>query len=90
MNNAASWIPIETAPKDGTEILVLFDSASVDIVRLCWWDDGAPEPWGDNQPRPGDVGWWSYQHSVTQELINVDLMAPIGWMPHPPRLDISE
>jgi hypothetical protein len=76
------WLPIATAPKDGTEILVLFDSATVDVVRLCWWDDGAPRE-SDNVPgpRPDDVGWWSYKHSVTQEQI--EGMTPVGWLPMP-------
>lgn len=63
----SAWIDMASVPKDGTEIIILFDSATVDIVRLCWWDNG----------------WWSYIHSVTQELIDLKLMRPVGWMPCP-------
>lgn len=79
----AHWLPMATAPKDGTEILVLFDSATVNVVRLCWWDDGEPRPWDElpNQPRPDDVGWWSYIHSVTKEKIEIG--KPVGWLPMP-------
>lgn len=81
----AAWLPMETAPKDGdTEILILFDSATVNVVRLCWWDDGGPRPWDEDKPRPDEVGWWSYKHCVTQELIE-DHFKPLGWMPMPPR-----
>ena len=77
---SAFWRPMETAPKDDTEIIILFDSATVDIVRLCWWNDGIG---CDFEPDPEARGWWSYIHSVTQELIDTDLMHPVGWMPHP-------
>jgi hypothetical protein len=77
-----TWQPMAIAPKDGSEILVLFDSATVDVVRLCWWDDGAPRE-SDRfpAPRPDDVGWWSYRHSVTQEQINIG--KAVGWLPMP-------
>lgn len=73
------WQPIETAPKDETEILILFDSATVPVVRLCWWRDGndiVTETF-----RPDEVGWWSYQNSVSQDQI--DWMKPVAWMPMP-------
>lgn len=37
-----SWQPMETAPRDGTEILVLFDD--VDCVAVVSWDDETTEP----------------------------------------------
>lgn len=76
-----SWQPIETAPKDDEHILILFDSASVWVVRLCWWNDGSMERNGGDAD-PSSVGWWSYIHSVTQEKI--EWMTPLGWMPMPP------
>ena len=74
-----AWIPIESAPKNGDEILILFDSATVDVVRLCWWNDGSLEQNGGD-PDPSSIGWWSYKHSVTQEQID---LTPIAWMPFP-------
>lgn len=35
---ATQWQPIETAPKDGTEILVWFDEAKRHFI--LWWFDG--------------------------------------------------
>ena len=35
---AMQWKPIETAPKDGTEILVWFDEAKRHFI--LWWFDG--------------------------------------------------
>jgi hypothetical protein len=78
----AHWLPMETAPKnDMEEILVLFDSATVNIVRLCWWNDGS-ELMNGMELRPESVGWWSYKHSVTSEPIE---FRPLGWMPLPAR-----
>jgi hypothetical protein len=75
------WNPIETAPKDGSEILVLFDSATVEVVRLCWWNDGSAEQ-NRGIADPEAIGWWSYRHSVTQEQLTW-LKNPIAWMPMP-------
>ena len=79
---SAFWRPMETAPKDDTKIIILFDSATVDIVKLCWWNDGIG---CDFELDTAARGWWSYIHSVTQELIDPRLMQPVGWMPHPDR-----
>lgn len=61
-------------------ILILFDSASVEVVRLCWWNDGSPEQNGGDSDAES-IGWWSYRHSVTQEQI--DWMPAVAWMPMP-------
>ena len=45
---------MDTAPRNGEEIIILFNTAGVDVVRSCWWSDGE---------------WWSYRNSVTQETI---------------------
>jgi hypothetical protein len=74
------WQPMDSAPRDHTEILILFDSATVDVVRLCWWNDGSPEQNGGGRDDAA-VGWWSYRHSVTQEKIEIG--EPVGWLPMP-------
>lgn len=79
----ASWLPIETAPKDGTDIIIGFDSASVWIVHVAWWRE--LEDWmrDDSQWSEEDVGWWSYtNHSVTQEKLEGH-RTPTHWMPLP-------
>jgi hypothetical protein len=69
-----------SAPKDETEIIILFDSAGVPIVRLCWWNDGIGD---DFKPDHDFRGWWSYNNSVSQEMIDESFMRPVGWMPMP-------
>ncbi len=75
-----SWQSIETAPRDGTDIIVGFDFASVWIIHVAWYRDGTPESGAE---KPSDVGWWSYvRHSVTQELLN-GFYTPTHWIPLP-------
>lgn len=62
--------PIETAPKDGTDILVFGCVATVWIAHIAWWRSK-----NDIRMNPDfteeDVGWWSYtQGSVSQELLD--------------------
>jgi len=68
------WQPIETAPKDSTDILVFVETASVPIVHIARWEVG-DENFG--------VGWWSYTHnSVGQEMLT-GFKYPTHWMPLP-------
>jgi hypothetical protein len=80
---SASWLPIETAPRDGTDIIVGFDSTSVWVVHVAWWRE--LEDWMRDDPQwsEEDVGWWSYtKHSVTQEKLEGH-RTPTHWMPLP-------
>lgn len=74
------WQPIETAPKDGTEIILGWDIASVWIVRSGWWEDGFDMIEGGYDEEC--EGWWSYRHSVTQEKLD-GYDNPTHWMPLP-------
>lgn len=70
------WQPIETAPKDGTEVIVGVDIASVWITRGAFYV--AP----GERDTPDSVGWWSYKHSVTQEKLE-GMYEPTHWLPMP-------
>jgi hypothetical protein len=50
----ALWRPIETAPKDGTDILVYCGPASDPIWGIACWDEGAWRLWNDAEWRRHD------------------------------------
>lgn len=71
-----SWQPIITAPKDGTDIIVMYMHIETQIVHNAFWlaDEGYY-----NDP----AGWWTYTRSeVSRELLD-DWRTPTYWMPLP-------
>ena len=68
------WMPIETAPRDGSDVIVGYEVASTWIVRSAWWRD-EDEDEDDGDP----AGWWSYRSSVTQEMLDDDRQ-PTHWL----------
>ncbi len=78
------WQPIDTAPKDGTDILVGWWSAGVWFVRNAWWDDGFDINIGAID-QTGE-GWWYPNTSVGTYKIcreNNAVDGPQYWMPMP-------
>lgn len=82
-----TWQSIETAPKDGTHILVYLNVASVPVVHIAWFR--SHEEWEASGQFLGDdtveewLGWWSYTRgSVTQEKLD-GYREPRFWMPLP-------
>lgn len=67
------WQPIETAPLDGTEVLLGLVMATSWVVRNGWYDD--PE---DGTP----AGWWG-ANSCTSESLLHGPYEPTCWMPLP-------
>ncbi len=81
-----SWQPIETAPKDGTEILVYKDVATVPVVHIAWYR--SQQEWEESgkycdfcETLKEWEGWWSYtENSVSQSKLE-DFKYPSHWMP---------
>jgi hypothetical protein len=84
LNSQSGWQPIETAPRDGTHILLGVDIATVWIVRNGRYDKCEHSTPYD----PNDEGWWCYRHSVTQEKLE-GIYEPTHWMPMPDEPDAS-
>jgi hypothetical protein len=77
-----SWKPIETAPRDGREILCCI--SGTDMVRVCYPKEfPRPITEGDDmtQSRPGDV-WEFFRDDENARGFSWS-MAPTHWMPLP-------
>lgn len=79
------WLPIDTAPKDGTDILVYYEFATVPIVHLAYWSNDEMDMWKaegfDNKEQA--IGWWSYvENSVSQHKLE-EFNTPTHWLPAP-------
>ena len=69
------WQPIETAPKDGEEILVMYVHIDTQIVHNGFWLEDAQDP--------DSTGWWTYLRSeVAREKLE-GWRAPRYWMQLP-------
>ena len=71
------WLPIELAPQDGTNVLVMYMHIDTQIVHNGFWL-GAEDT--DDE---ADIGWWSYDHSEVSRIKLDDWMTPTHWMPLP-------
>mgnify|MGYP003662356985 CR=1 FL=1 len=84
-----TWQPIETAPKDGTEIITGFDSATVWICHVAWWKSW--EDWMELMPEAhskDECGWWSYtENSVGQTFLD---NKPTHWIELPDYTNITK
>ena len=75
MTHATDWQSIETAPKDGTEVLIACPEASNIFI-------GAFRTWYSDTLRGDVTGWWSNgaKNSYQPEQL---LLKPTYWMPLP-------
>lgn len=73
----SEWLPIETAPRDGTDILVMYMHIETQIVHNAFYID---------DPDDGPA-WWSYDKSEVSRIRLDGWMTPTHWMslPEPPK-----
>lgn len=74
-NAQTKWLPIETAPKEGTEILVMHVCIETQIVHNAFWIE--------DEDDKKETGWWSYEHSEVSRIKLDDWLTPTHWMPLP-------
>ena len=76
----SEWQPIETAPKDGHDVLVARWAAGQWEYAVAWWrDTGDGYPWvvDYTEPYPPDhFDWWM---PIKRP--------PMPWNPEPPKAD---
>ena len=72
-----TWAPIELAPQDGTNVLVMYMHIDTQIVHNGFWI-GAEDT--DDE---ADIGWWSYDYSEVSRIKLDDWMTPTHWLPLP-------
>ena len=68
------WQPIETAPRDGRDVLIYVDQATVPLVRLAWYK--TPKDVEELGGDPEEVGWWSFYLSCGSEKLSWE---PTHW-----------
>ena len=84
MNN---WQPIDTAPKDGTEVLVFrMDCGCTPIIHIAFYKSEKEWEQGEgcyDETKEEFIGWWSYtENSVSFSKLE-DYTMPTHWMPLP-------
>lgn len=75
------WFDINTAPKDGTDILVYYEFATVPIVHIAYYDSDEHDMWEMQKfdSKEDKIGWWSYvENSVSQHKL-VGYNTPTHW-----------
>jgi hypothetical protein len=72
------WQPIETAPKDGTDIIVMYVHISTQIVHAAFWLE-----YQEGLDNPDDEGWWTYDWSEVSRVKMSGDWTPTHWMPLP-------
>lgn len=70
------WLPIETAPRDGTEVLVWFSEFYNGMQDIAQWDDDRYA----KKPRP----YWSGRGLHIWGIKAYREGKPTHWMPLPP------
>lgn len=72
-----TWLPIATAPKDETDIIVMYMHIDTQIVHNAFYASEG------NGWEASDVGWWSYDKGEVSRIHLTGWMTPTHWMPLP-------
>lgn len=76
------WQPISTAPMDGTDILVYFQSATVDFIHIAYYDSDEHDSWKEEkfESKEQKIGWWYFRYSCSQYKLE-GFEQPTHWCP---------
>jgi len=67
------WMPIETAPKDGTSIIVMYEICDEAFVHVAYWVD---------KDDKFQEGWTTYGNTYSWGYLE-GLQEPMYWLPLP-------
>lgn len=76
------WLPIESAPKDGSRILVA--TASGEVARGFWHDDLRESPERHEECDTEECGHDHERRLLTWVVDGLTSHQPVGWQPLPP------
>lgn len=78
---SVGWQPIETAPKDGTKILMVGPYK----VVVAWWGDlDGPPDFMDPAPHVPRMEWLCHSDCKNDpNFLRLDYLEPTHWMPLP-------
>ncbi len=76
----SEWQKIDSAPRDGTEILITYKQCDSWFLHNAFWMEG-------DGVEPEDVGWWSYLLTEVSRTQLDGCCEPTHWqpLPDPPR-----
>ena len=86
--SVVDWQLIGAEQRDGTEIIVGVDIATVWIVRSASWSNGDMWQQQDFENVEEARGWWSYSNSVNQDKLE-GIFEPTHWIPCPPPPEVD-
>jgi len=73
------WQPIDTAPKDGTDIIVMYMHINTQIVHAAFWSN-----YEEGLDDPDIEGWWTYVWTEVGRTKMDGRYSPTHWIPLPP------
>ena len=83
---SAEWQPIETAPKDGTWIL-LYDPTASSLIYTGCWDSKFDSKWVEEKDDFDYIGAWTSYQVGSFGYEEYATLSPTHWMllPKPPK-----
>lgn len=80
------WKLIDTCPKEEDEEYIVgwLSGGAVWVTRAAWWSDGSLWREQAEDSQEDAAGWWTANHSVTQEKIE-----PTHWLMARPSVEID-
>jgi hypothetical protein len=83
-DSAEGWRPIESAPKDGTQVLIHGAHGAI----VAWWGDREPVDFMSDAPHEPHMCWLGHSNGKYDPVaLRLDYIEPTHWrpLPEPPK-----